>query len=116
MKHLAMFLPLALAGCGSALADSTVAVNNGRALLEVAHATITETCVPAYTRADTAAEIAAVDARCLPARTAYLAARAAWMAAVAALLLASAGGDPTAVKAATVKLAAAFAELAKVTP
>lgn len=84
-----------LTGCAGSLANATIAVNDTRAVLDVAHATIDERCVPAYQAAKTLDDIAAADKVCLPARKVYLTTRATWMAAVAVVLAVRTGGDPT---------------------
>lgn len=83
-----------LTGCAGPLGNATIAVNDTRSVLDVAHTTITEQCVPAYQAAKTPDDVAAVDKVCQPARKVYLTTRAAWMTAVAVVLAVRTGGDP----------------------
>lgn len=104
-----------LAGCtGSAINTATLAVNDGRAFLEVSNTSITERCVPLYQAAKTPDDVTAADKVCLPMKKAYLSARVAWMAAVAAVLAVRAGGDPAALPTAWQKMAETAAALAQV--
>jgi len=89
-----VLLAIFLSGCGAPLANATIAVNDTRSFLTVAHESIDERCVPAYQAAKTPDDIAAADKVCLPARTVYLTTRAAWMSAGAVVLAVRSGGDP----------------------
>ena len=92
----AVVLAILLSGCGAPLANATIAVNDTRAVLDVAHTTIEERCIPAYQAAKTPDDIAAADKVCLPAKKVYMTTRGAWMAAVAVVLAVRTGGDPKA--------------------
>lgn len=73
------------AGCASSLSTAKTATNGAREVAAAAHDVITEVCVSAYKRAATPADVAAIDARCLPAERAYLSLRASWAASVATI-------------------------------
>lgn len=103
---------LSFFGCSS-LSAATTAANIAHDSLAVSRTVIEEVCIPAYKAAQTPADLARVDASCLPASNAYKAARVAWLAAVAAILAASRSGDEAALRAAIDRLAKAGAELAK---
>lgn len=92
-RLLPLLFALSFVGCGSALSSATVAVNDARIALSVAHDTIAEACVPAYAAAKSPEDVARVDKVCQPARKAYRVARASWMAAVAAVQAARVGDD-----------------------
>ncbi len=64
---------LALAGCVSPLTAAIASANSARAIGDASRTVITAYCVPAYRAANTAAQLATVDARCLPAERAYVA-------------------------------------------
>lgn len=81
----------ALTGCAHPLDTAVRAANGARAVGESARTAITAACVPAYKAANTAAQLAAVDARCLPAERAYVALAVAHAAAVVELQRAQLG-------------------------
>lgn len=81
-----------LSGCARPLEVAIVSANSAQRVLVESKVVITAACVPAYERAQGAAEVAAVDARCVPAGRAYDALRAAWVTAVAAIGIAQARG------------------------
>jgi len=105
------FLFALLAGCASPLSTATGTVNDARAVLDVAHDMITDTCVPAYDHAASAEQLAEADEKCKPAREAYDVARAAWTEAAFAVLAAKSGA-PVDLTVTGAKLSAAVAALA----
>lgn len=109
-------LALFISGCGAPLANATIAVNDTRAVLAVAHESIDERCIPAYQAAKTTDDIAQADKVCLPARTVYLSTRAAWMAAVAVVLVVRSGGDPKLLEPIVARMVAAVTALANALP
>ena len=58
LHPVAVVLAILLSGCGAPLANATIAVNDTRAVLDVAHTTIEERCIPAYQAAKTPDDIA----------------------------------------------------------
>lgn len=83
--------PLALlTGCAGELAAATLAANAAREAGLIAAAELEASCTSRYATA-TAAEVPALDARCLPLAEAYAEARAAHLALVSALELADRG-------------------------
>lgn len=85
----------ALSGCTRPLEVAVVTANSAREVLIESKPVITEACAPLYERAQTVADLDAVDARCKPAVAAYAALRAAWVMAVAAIGVAQASGGGT---------------------
>lgn len=82
---------LAVVGCARPIDTAIRATNGARSVGETARTAITAACVPAYKAANTSVELAAVDARCLPAERAYRVYAAAHAVAVATVQLAQAG-------------------------
>ena len=82
---------LALVGCARPIDTAIRTTNGARAVGETARAVITAACVPAYRAANTAAQLAAADARCLPAERAYRVYAAAHATAVVAVQRAQLG-------------------------
>lgn len=117
LSGLALCVVLALfSGCAAPLANATIAVNDTRSVLAVARESIDERCIPAYQAAKTPADVAKVDAVCLPARQTYLTARSAWMSAVAVVIAVRAGGDPTTIGPAVLQMAETATMLANAIP
>lgn len=92
-RLLPLLFAFCLLGCGTALNNATIAVNDARIALSTAYDAISESCVPAYAAAKSPEDVAHVDKVCQPARKAYKVARVAWMAAVAAVQSARLGND-----------------------
>lgn len=82
---------LAVVGCARPIDTAIRATNGARSVGETARTAITAACVPAYKAANTSVELAAVDARCLPAERAYRVYAAAHAVAVVAIQRAQLG-------------------------
>ncbi len=111
---LGLLLAVSLAGCARPLDVAIVSANSAREVLVEGKEVIEAECVPAYGAAGTPAQVARVDARCLPAMRSYEAVRSAWLVTIAAIGAAQAadGGDLADVQRAALDLGAALTKLA----